>query len=256
MDRCQTIGEQRFLIITPVYNAEEWIEKCIKSTINQTHTNFVHVIVDDCSTDNTWKKLQEAVGADSRYHISRSNKRFGPLVSHLTANSLSRKQSWSDCDIFVHLDGDDWLYDETVLQKVADVYATTGCWATYGSYVSNDPNYPRVARPLPPNTSFRDQAKAQWIFSHLRTFKRFLWEGLDQDCFVDQSGRYYTSAADVAIFLPVLERAGPDNVHFIDEPLYVYNRECMNEDDESVVNQIRSAMDIFAKEPMQCLSQI
>ena len=45
--------EQNFKIITPVYNSEQWIKKCIDSVKAQSYSNFEHIIVDDCSTDNT-----------------------------------------------------------------------------------------------------------------------------------------------------------------------------------------------------------
>lgn len=40
-------------IIIPVYNAEEYITRCLESIKNQTYKNFVCVIVDDGSTDNS-----------------------------------------------------------------------------------------------------------------------------------------------------------------------------------------------------------
>ena len=40
-------------IIMPVYNSEETVENAIKSVLNQTHTNYRLIIVDDGSTDET-----------------------------------------------------------------------------------------------------------------------------------------------------------------------------------------------------------
>lgn len=40
-------------IIMPVYNSEETVEDAIKSVLNQTHTNYKLIIVDDGSTDRT-----------------------------------------------------------------------------------------------------------------------------------------------------------------------------------------------------------
>lgn len=43
----------KILTIIPVYNRESTIEDAIKSVINQSHTDWVLIIVDDCSTDKT-----------------------------------------------------------------------------------------------------------------------------------------------------------------------------------------------------------
>ena len=40
-------------IITPTYNHEKYVSKCIESTINQTYENWEQIIIDDGSTDNT-----------------------------------------------------------------------------------------------------------------------------------------------------------------------------------------------------------
>lgn len=46
------------LIVVPVYNAEDTIEECIGSLINQSYRNISIVAVDDCSTDSSAKKLK------------------------------------------------------------------------------------------------------------------------------------------------------------------------------------------------------
>jgi glycosyltransferase involved in cell wall biosynthesis len=46
-------------IIVPVYNAQKYIEECFNSIANQTYKNIEAVFVDDCSTDNSLKILQE-----------------------------------------------------------------------------------------------------------------------------------------------------------------------------------------------------
>lgn len=40
-----------------VYNAEQYIEKCIRSILNQTFREFECIVIDDASTDNTYKLL-------------------------------------------------------------------------------------------------------------------------------------------------------------------------------------------------------
>jgi teichuronic acid biosynthesis glycosyltransferase TuaG len=46
-------------IITPLYNSEQFISKTIESVRAQTYTNWEMIIVDDCSTDNSKKIVEE-----------------------------------------------------------------------------------------------------------------------------------------------------------------------------------------------------
>ena len=40
-------------IIIPVYNNEQYIEKCIQSVLNQTFENFEVIVINDGSTDKS-----------------------------------------------------------------------------------------------------------------------------------------------------------------------------------------------------------
>ena len=46
-------------VILPVYNEEEYISATIDSIINQDFTDFEVIIIDDGSTDNTLKIIEE-----------------------------------------------------------------------------------------------------------------------------------------------------------------------------------------------------
>ena len=41
-------------VLIPTYNVEKYIEEAIQSIINQKYKNFEIIVVDDCSTDNTF----------------------------------------------------------------------------------------------------------------------------------------------------------------------------------------------------------
>lgn len=56
-------------IVLPVYNGERYIEEAICSVIQQTYENWELIIVNDCSTDNTQKIIQQYKNIDSRIRI-------------------------------------------------------------------------------------------------------------------------------------------------------------------------------------------
>lgn len=48
-------------IIIPIYNVEQYIERCINSVINQTYHQLEVIIVDDCSPDNSMSLARQLV---------------------------------------------------------------------------------------------------------------------------------------------------------------------------------------------------
>jgi len=228
-------------IVTPVYNSEDFIGKCINSTKLQSFKNFTHYIIDDCSTDNTYNILKDLVGDDSRYKISQNEVKGSTLATHI---KLMENFEYDPDDIIIHLDGDDWLYDEHVLNTIKDTYNSKGCWATYGDYVATDGS-PSICRETNDN-SFRQTT--HWKWSHLRTFKKFIWDHINHDDFLDNNGQLYTSAPDLAILLPILEMVGYERLEYIKKPLLVYNRNnILNEDKSDLGDQIRCALEIKRK---------
>ena len=60
-------------VIVPVYNAEKYIEKCIKSILNQSYENFELLIVNDGSIDSTKSICEKYKKKDSRIILINKN---------------------------------------------------------------------------------------------------------------------------------------------------------------------------------------
>ncbi len=56
-------------IVMPVYNAGNFLLEAIKSLQNQTFQNWELIMVDDCSTDNSWAILKNLAKEDKRIRI-------------------------------------------------------------------------------------------------------------------------------------------------------------------------------------------
>lgn len=66
-------------ILIPVYNRENFIRECIESALAQTYANIEVVVVDNASTDDSWKICQQLAEWDSRVRIFRNNTNIGPV---------------------------------------------------------------------------------------------------------------------------------------------------------------------------------
>lgn len=64
-------------IITPAYNCEKYIRYAIESVKRQTYENWEHIIINDCSTDDTDKILEKYARKDQRICVIALNKNEG-----------------------------------------------------------------------------------------------------------------------------------------------------------------------------------
>lgn len=98
----------KFSIIIPAYNAEKYIESTLNSIFKQTYKNFEIIVVDDCSTDNTYNLLKRY--NNIRLLKTKENSRQG------TARNIGLDACRGEYIIF--LDSDDTLYENTSLEKI------------------------------------------------------------------------------------------------------------------------------------------
>ena len=70
-----------FSIIIAMYNVERYIKICINSILNQTFQDFEVIVVDDCSTDNSYKICTELYGNNKKIRLLRHEKNQGPSAA-------------------------------------------------------------------------------------------------------------------------------------------------------------------------------
>jgi cellulose synthase/poly-beta-1,6-N-acetylglucosamine synthase-like glycosyltransferase len=68
-------------VIVPIYNSELYIKKIIRSIQNQSMLNFEIILVNDVSTDNTLKIVEELQKEDPRIKLINNEKNKGILYS-------------------------------------------------------------------------------------------------------------------------------------------------------------------------------
>lgn len=65
-------------VITPVFNAVEFLADALRSVQEQTHSEWEHILVDDGSTDGSLEMMEDAARNDSRHRVLRTQGRIGP----------------------------------------------------------------------------------------------------------------------------------------------------------------------------------
>lgn len=101
-------------VIVPVYKVEAYLDRCVKSIINQTFTDFELILVDDGSPDNCPKICDEWKKRDTRIHVI--HKKNGGLSS---ARNVGLEIFKGNYVFFV--DSDDWIEKDAleILYKVS-----------------------------------------------------------------------------------------------------------------------------------------
>ena len=105
-------------IVIPVYNVEEYIERCLKSVAAQTYKgNIECIIIDDCTLDNSMYLVNNFL-ANYKGRIDFK------IVHHVQNKGLSAARNTgikeAHGDYLYFLDSDDALYEDTI-QVLADL---------------------------------------------------------------------------------------------------------------------------------------
>lgn len=87
-------------VITPAYNAGKYIRETIESILNQTFSEFEFIIIDDCSTDNTWEIIHEYEKRDSRIRAIKNETNLGIAGNRNKGIRLAQGEYivWQDAD--------------------------------------------------------------------------------------------------------------------------------------------------------------
>jgi len=103
-------------VIIPVYNVEQYLERCVRSVQNQTYTNLEIILVDDGSPDNC-PAMCDALAADDNRIVVIHQQNMGVGIARNAGLDIF-KSNW-----VCFIDSDDWIepaYVETLLSAAVD----------------------------------------------------------------------------------------------------------------------------------------
>ena len=112
-------NKYKYVIIVPNYNNDHgnidgktFLANSIESILSQTYTNFVLIIVDDCSTDSSLLTIDKYMDDDRVILIKNKRKRYNGGSRNV---AIEYALDNIDFDYFCFVDSDDWWIDDNVL---------------------------------------------------------------------------------------------------------------------------------------------
>ena len=110
-------------VITPVYNTEKLLPRCLNSILSQTFQDFELILVNDGSKDNSGSICDAHADADSRIHVIHQN---NSGVSAARNAALDWVAAHSDSQWILFVDSDDWVHPQIMetLLHLAQSYET------------------------------------------------------------------------------------------------------------------------------------
>lgn len=216
--------QNRFVLISTVYNKEKWIGFNVNSVKQQSYKNFLAAYAYDVSQDKSIWELYRSISQDERFHIVTNEDKDSQISNFMYCyNKLKERNSISPDDIIVEVDADDWLLHPFVFDYLNQAYQDPNVWMTYGHYIE----YPsgktggHFHMHLPDENNVRE---IPFAYSHLKTYKAWLFDKVPHEYLIDpRTGKYWKTTADFAMCMPMVEMAGKERIIRFDQPVYVYN---------------------------------
>lgn len=100
----------RISILIPLYNAENFIAQTIESVLQQTFQDWELIILDDCSTDNSYIVAKALETKDSRIKVYKNSHNLGML------GNWNEGIKYCHSEYFAKLDADD-LWHHKMLEE-------------------------------------------------------------------------------------------------------------------------------------------
>ena len=101
-------------IVVPVYNASQYIEKCIKSILQQTYYEWELILIDNGSTDESYAICRKYAQLDERIFVLHQHHNQGVSV----ARNLGKEKAGGEFITFI--DADDWV-EPDFLEKLVSM---------------------------------------------------------------------------------------------------------------------------------------
>lgn len=221
------LEQHKVSVIIPIYNNSDFLDKCIKSALNQTYENLEVVAVDDCSTDESvFSIIQKYIG-NEKFKYFKNELNSG--ISSTMNNAIIKAEG----DWIAFLDCDDWLEEDAVIKLMSKINEKEDNVYGYTDRMNevDGESHLETFRNRPTVSYFEELLKGMYT-SHLKIIKKsaFLKIGLHESRF--------DGAQDYDIALKTAFHFG-DSFAYLSEPVYhhrVHNKQTTIKDSEKIEN--------------------
>ena len=118
----------------PVFNATPYLSQAIESILNQSFSNFEFIIVDDASTDDSWKIIKSYAKKDSRIVTIKNQINLGVSLTSNIAISKARGK------FLARMDADDISFTNRIEKQIKFLNKHSKVVAVGGQCVVIDEN--------------------------------------------------------------------------------------------------------------------
>lgn len=113
-------------IAVPIYNVDRYVDRCIRSLVNQTYQNLEIILVDDCSLDNSSQICDNWAARDTRIKVIHKKVNEGQGVARNDALALASGE------YICFIDGDDYIESDTIECLVEAAWRETAEVVVFG----------------------------------------------------------------------------------------------------------------------------
>ncbi len=145
MTTAQTTSSKKVSVIVPIYNAENFLNKTIRSIQEQTHENLEIILVNDKSTDNSLKICREYEKSDPRIIVVDKPVNQGEDYARFSGIEAATG------DYLAFLDADDWMTPDAIQHqlKIAETTSVDIVYSNYQRVISTKLHIKRKFIPFP-----------------------------------------------------------------------------------------------------------
>lgn len=108
-------------VLTPIYNAEKYLRKCLDSLVSQSLKECQFICIDDCSTDQSADIVREYAERDERFRLICLPENAGPIK----AKNVGLQ--YAEGEYITMLDADDWYDSDSLELAYNKIKSTAAC---------------------------------------------------------------------------------------------------------------------------------